>query len=75
MDSIFTPEEIDEMREASKGIGMAGAGVAPFVDQLVGGESEGFRPFRPLAHERFEAGSRRVRLFYCGGTTLVGQAQ
>ena len=62
MDSIFTPEEIDEMREASKGIGMAEAAVIPFIRPLIG-------------PERFEAGSRKVQPFYCGGTTLVGKAQ
>lgn len=59
---IFSPEEIDEMREASKGIGMAGAAIVPFVRPLLG-------------PERFEAGSRKVQPFICGGTTLVGKAQ
>lgn len=58
--AIFSPEEIDEMREAAKGIGMAEAAVMPFLRPL-------------LSPERFEAGSRKVQPFICGGTTLVGQ--
>ena len=60
---FWSEDEIDELREASEAIGMAAEGVDLMIDHTL----DNLR--------RIEPQSLRAKPYYCGGTTLTGQAQ